>query len=137
MTFTGRSSPLYRWLHQLNSPVSRKPHFSITLPEADDDDMTEKVVDTNTYSVTLDYLDRRYELKVPYNKRILEVALEQKINLPYSCAAGMCSSCTSTCVAGGIRMEYNEVLTDEEVRNGRVLICTAHPTADHTHIVVG
>lgn len=116
--------------------IKRETYF-IPEDEADDDDMTEKVVDTNTYLVTLDYLDRRYELTVPYNKRILEVALEQKINLPYSCAAGMCSSCASTCVAGGIRMEYNEVLTDEEVKNGRVLICTAHPTADHTHIVVG
>jgi len=33
-------------------------------------------------------------------------------------------------------MDYNEILTDEEVAQGRVLICTAHPTMNNTKIVI-
>jgi len=117
--------------------IKRETYF-IPEDEVDEDDTTEKEVkDTNTYNVIIDYHGKRHELKVPYFKRILDVALENKINLPYSCGAGMCSTCTSTCVAGGVRMDYNEVLTDEEIEKGRVLICTGHPTAENTHIVIG
>ncbi len=117
--------------------IKRETYF-IPEDEVDDDDMTEKEVkDTNTYTVQIDYRQQSYHLEVPFDKRILEVALEQNINLPYSCGAGMCSTCTSTCISGGVRMEYNEVLTDEEIENGRVLICTGHPTQNDTHIVMG
>jgi ring-1,2-phenylacetyl-CoA epoxidase subunit PaaE len=117
--------------------IKRETYF-IPEDEVDEDDMTEKVPkDTNTYTVIIDYQDKTYHLDVPYHKRILDVALDQNINLPYSCRAGMCSTCTSTCTSGGVRMEYNEVLTDEEIENGRVLICTGHPTANNTHIVIG
>ncbi len=117
--------------------IKRETYF-IPEDEVDDDDMTEKEVkDTNTYTVQIDYRQKSYHLEVPFNKRILEVALEKDINLPYSCGAGMCSTCTSTCISGGVRMEYNEVLTDEEIQNGRVLICTGHPTQNNTHIVMG
>jgi ring-1,2-phenylacetyl-CoA epoxidase subunit PaaE len=117
--------------------IKRETYF-IPEDEVDEDDMTEKAPkDTNTYSVIIDYQGKTHHLEVPYYKRILDVALDQSINLPYSCRAGMCSTCTATCTSGGVRMEYNEVLTDEEIENGRVLICTGHPTADNTHIVFG
>lgn len=117
--------------------IKRETYF-IPEDEADDDDTTEKKPkDTNTYSVIIDYKDQSYTLEVPYYKRILEVALEQEINLPYSCGAGMCSTCASTCIEGGVRMDYNEVLTDQELEQGRVLICTGHPTSNNTRIVIG
>jgi ring-1,2-phenylacetyl-CoA epoxidase subunit PaaE len=102
--------------------------------ELDEDDTTEKIVDKNTYSVILHFQGNVHHLSVPWPKRILEVALANKINLPYSCSGGVCSTCTATCIEGGVRMDYNEVLTDEEVVNGRVLVCTGHPTEDRTTI---
>lgn len=117
--------------------IKRETYF-IPEDEADDDDTSEKeAADQNTYSVVISWNKNSYELEVPYFKRILDVALENNINLPYSCRGGVCSTCTSTCTAGGVRMDYNEVLTDDEVANGRVLICTAHPTANNTKIVIG
>jgi ring-1,2-phenylacetyl-CoA epoxidase subunit PaaE len=103
--------------------------------EVDEDDTTEKVKDTNTYSVNLHFKGKVHHLLVPYPKRILEVALANKIDLPYSCSGGVCSTCVATCVSGGVRMDYNEVLTDDEVQKGRVLVCTAHPTQNETTIV--
>ncbi|MBB6498143.1 ferredoxin--NADP reductase [Pedobacter cryoconitis] len=115
----------------------KKETYFIPEDEIDEDDMTEKVVkDKNTYTVILEHNNQVYQLEVPWYKRILEVALSHHINVPYSCGAGICSTCVSTCTEGGVRMDYNEVLTDEEIAQGRVLICTAHPTQNNTKIVI-
>lgn len=115
----------------------KKETFVMPEDEVDEDDGTEKVVDKNTYSVILHFKGEVHHLSVSWPKRILEVALANKINLPYSCSGGVCSTCTATCIAGGVRMEYNEVLTDDEVAKGRVLVCTGHPTEDGTTITWG
>lgn len=115
----------------------KKETYFIPDDEVDEDDSSEKIVkDKNTYTVILDFNNRTYQLRVPFDKRILQVALEHDIQVPYSCRAGICSSCVATCTAGGVRMEYNEILTDDEIAKGRVLICTGHPTAEGTHIVI-
>lgn len=116
------------------SQVKRET-FVLPEDEVDEDDATEKVKDTNTYSVNLHFKGKIHHLLVPYPKRILDVALAHKINLPYSCSGGVCSTCTATCISGGVRMDYNEVLTDDEVQKGRVLVCTGHPTQNETTIV--
>ena len=113
----------------------KKETFVMPEDEVDEDDGTIKVVDKNTYSVNLHFQGKIHHLLVPWPKRILEVALANKINIPYSCSGGVCSTCTATCISGGVRMDYNEVLTDEEIANGRVLVCTGHPTENNTTIV--
>ncbi len=112
----------------------KRETFVLPEDEVDEDDTTEKVKDTNTYSVNLHFKGNVYHLLVPYPKRILEVALENKINLPYSCSGGVCSTCAATCIAGHVKMEYNEVLTDQEIAEGRVLVCTGRPTVNETTI---
>ena len=112
----------------------KKEVFVAVEDEVDEDDATEKVVDKNTYSVVLHFKGNVHHLTVPWPKRILEVALANKIDLPYSCSGGVCSTCTATCISGGVRMDYNEVLTDDEVANGRILVCTGHPTENGTTI---
>lgn len=116
------------------SQVKRET-FVLPEDEVDEDDTTEKVKDTNTYSVNLHFKGQVHHLLIPYPKRILEVALANKIDLPYSCSGGVCSTCVANCISGGVRMDYNEVLTDDEVQKGRVLVCTAHPTQNETTIV--
>ena len=113
----------------------KRETFVMPEDEVDEDDSTEKVVDKNTYSVNLHFKGKVHHLSIPWPKRILEVALAHKINIPYSCSGGVCSTCTATCVAGGVKMDYNEVLTDEEIANGRVLVCTGRPTENNTTIV--
>ena len=114
----------------------RRETFVLPEDEIDEDDETEKQLrHTNTYRVILNFKNNVYELAVPYNKTILDVALEHNIGLPYSCHAGICSTCTATCIKGGVDMDYNEVLVDDEIAAGRVLVCTGHPTEDGTTLV--
>lgn len=113
----------------------RRETFVLPEDEVDEDDSTEKVVDKTSYTVNLNFGGFVHHLLIPYPKRILEVALENKIDLPYSCSGGVCSTCVATCISGGVKMTYNEVLTDDEVAKGRVLVCTARPTQNETTIV--
>ncbi|WP_317126219.1 2Fe-2S iron-sulfur cluster-binding protein [Pedobacter metabolipauper] len=114
----------------------KRETFVLPEDEADDDDMSEKQIrDANTYTVNLNYKGVVYSLSVPYNRTILQEALSHHIDLPYSCRAGICSTCTATCTTGNVRMDYNEVLMDHEIAAGRVLVCTGHPTENNTTLV--
>ena len=114
----------------------RRETFHFPEEEEDDDEKEEEVVDTTVYDITLKFNGSTYNLAIPHNKSILDVGLEQKIKLPYSCKSGMCSTCISQVERGEVRMDYNEVLTDREVENGRCLICTSHPIVQGTIIEV-
>lgn len=114
----------------------RKETFHFPEDESDEDEKEAEPVDTNSYTVTLRFQGEEHQLVVPYNESILNVGLAQKIKLPYSCKSGMCSTCISQCTAGSVRMDYNEVLTDREVENGKCLLCTAHPLEAGTVIEV-
>jgi len=114
----------------------KKETFHFPEEEEDEDEKDEIPVDTSSYKLELKFQGETYNLVVPYNKTILDVGLEHKIKLPYSCKSGMCSTCISQVTQGTVRMDYNEVLTDNEVSNGRCLICTSHPLEDNTIIEV-
>lgn len=125
-------------LLRLGFDISQIKRETFVLPEdeADEDDTTEKEIkDKNTYSVILKLNGTEHRLDVPYNRTILQAALDLHINIPYSCRAGICSTCTATCTQGNVHMDYNEVLLDNEIAAGRVLVCTGHPTENETTIV--
>ena len=114
----------------------KRETFHFPEEEEDDDEKEEVVEEIVDYNVILQFNGQDYHLVVPSNETILNVGLSQKIKLPYSCKSGMCSTCISQVVKGGVRMDYNEVLTDREVDNGKCLICVSHPTEDNTIIQV-
>ena len=60
---------------------------------------------------------------------ILEAALKQGIDAPYSCQGGICSSCLARITSGTAIMRKNSILTDAEIADGLVLTCQAHPTS--------
>ncbi|WP_285059215.1 ferredoxin--NADP reductase [Pedobacter ginsengisoli] len=125
-------------LLELGFDISQIKRETFVLPEdeVDEDDMTEKTVkDTSTYSVVLKLKGQEHRIAVPYDRTILQVALDHHIDIPYSCRAGICSTCTANCTKGHVRMDYNEVLVDDEIAAGRVLVCTGHPTENETTIV--
>lgn len=114
----------------------KKETFHFPEEEEDDDEREEEPVDMTSYDIKLRFQGEEYALTIPYDKTVLDVGLEHKIRLPYSCKSGMCSTCISQCRAGSVRMDYNEVLTDKEVENGRCLICVSHPLEEGTVIEV-
>ena len=74
--------------------------------------------------------DEEFEFEMSKEQTILEAALKQDIDAPYSCQGGICSSCIARISEGEVKMRQNNILTDGEVADGLVLTCQAHPTSD-------
>ena len=72
--------------------------------------------------------DIEYNLEMNDDKTILDFALENDIDAPYSCQGGICSSCIARLTEGKAEMRKNQILTDDEVAEGLILTCQAHPT---------
>ena len=65
---------------------------------------------------------------------ILEAALKQGLDAPYSCQGGICSSCLARITSGTAEMVKNAILTDGEIASGLILTCQAHPTSSEVVI---
>ena len=65
---------------------------------------------------------------------ILDAALKQGIDAPYSCQGGICSSCMARISNGTAEMKKNAILTDGEIAEGLTLTCQAHPTSSEIYI---
>jgi ring-1,2-phenylacetyl-CoA epoxidase subunit PaaE len=92
--------------------------------------------DTLAHQVTIRLNGIIHTLEVQYPQSILAVAKSKKLNLPYSCEAGRCGSCVATCTSGKIWMAYNEVLMEDELIKGRVLLCQGFPVGGDADILI-
>ena len=71
---------------------------------------------------------------MPQKKYILNAALDKDLDAPYSCQGGICSSCLAKVTEGTVKMDRNEILTDDEIEEGLILTCQAHPTSPKVSI---
>jgi len=78
--------------------------------------------------------DEETSFLMPKTKNILDMALSQNIDAPYSCQGGICSSCLARIKKGKAIMTQNNVLTDSEVAEGLILTCQAHPTTPSIYV---
>ena len=74
--------------------------------------------------------EEEFEFTMSQEQSILEAALKQDIDAPYSCQGGICSSCIARITEGEAKMRQNNILTDGEVAEGLILTCQAHPISD-------
>lgn len=65
---------------------------------------------------------------------LLEAALKQGIDAPYSCQGGVCSSCLARVTKGTAEMKKNVILTEKEIAAGLILTCQAHPTSSEIFV---
>lgn len=79
-------------------------------------DITVKL-DGRTFSFGLDYT----------GSSILDAALAQGADLPFSCKGGICTTCKAKLVEGAVEMEVNYGLEEDEVNAGFILTCQSHP----------
>ena len=68
------------------------------------------------------------------DKTILELALENDIDAPYSCQGGICSTCLAKLTLGSVKMDNNQILTDDEIQDGYILSCQSRPSSDEVEI---
>ena len=90
-----------------------------------------------TRSVKIIYEGEEYGIMVEPGKTILETALDENIDLPYSCQAGLCTACRGKCLSGKVKMDDEEGLSQDEREEGYVLTCVGHPLTDDVTIEIG
>ena len=61
---------------------------------------------------------------------ILDAALQNSMDAPYACKAGVCSTCRCRVIEGEVEMATNHALEDYEVEKGYVLSCQSYPVTD-------
>lgn len=77
-------------------------------------------------SIVLDDEETSFEMRM--DELILDAALAKGLDAPYSCQGGVCSSCLAKVVEGAAEMEKNTILDEDEIAEGLILTCQAHPT---------
>ena len=89
----------------------------------------------NTSSIIeIVYEDIIYKIKNPKGKTVLDAALDSKIDVPYSCQGGVCSSCIAKLISGNVTMDNNQILTDKEINDGLILVCQSKSKDDYLKI---
>jgi ring-1,2-phenylacetyl-CoA epoxidase subunit PaaE len=88
---------------------------------------------TSKVSIKLDGISVAFDL--PFDgDTILEAALKQGADLPFSCKGGVCATCKARLLEGKVDMEVHYALEQEEIDEGYILTCQSHPRTDKVAI---
>ncbi len=102
-------------------------HFELFTSSSEEVEMDADLEGKTNITVLVD--DEEFNFVMDQKKTILDAALEEDIDAPYSCQGGVCSSCICKVTDGTAIMEKNSILTDGELAEGLILACQAHPTS--------
>ena len=125
------------WLQQRGID-KKKIHFELfTTPGQNTEARSRKseagnkdgALQTSQVTVKLDGI--AFDFELPFDgDTILEAALKQGADLPFSCKGGVCSTCKAKLLQGQVDMDINYALEPEEVAQGFILTCQSHPRTD-------
>ena len=91
--------------------------------------------DKATRDVVIKMNGNAYKVEVK-QQSILQTALAQGLDMPFSCQGGICTACMGKCTSGKVEMEFSDSLTPEQIAEGYVLTCIGHPKSDDVVIEI-
>ena len=125
---SGMMHTIEKALESLNVPKTQV-HKESFIPGVSDEltgnKKESKVVLEQVVTIVLD--GEEHKVTVPPNKSILDAALDDNIDMPFSCQSGLCTACRGKLLQGKVYMDEDEGLTDKELEDGYVLNCQAPP----------
>jgi len=80
---------------------------------------------TTEVTVIMDGRRRTFAMRTGTDT-ILDAAADAGIDLPFSCKAGVCSTCRTKLLSGKVDLAQNFALEDWELEQGFILACQAH-----------
>ena len=80
-------------------------------------------------TVTVGGRSSRFKLAAD-GENILDAALNNGADLPFSCKGGVCATCKAKLLEGQVDMDLNHALSDKELAEGFILTCQSHPVSD-------
>lgn len=89
---------------------------------------------TSKISVKVD--GRSFDFNIPFDsdETILDAALQQGADLPFACKGGMCCTCKAKLLKGEVNMDVHWGLEHEEIEQGFILTCQAHPKTEEVAV---
>ena len=87
---------------------------------------------TGTAKVKVIYDEEETEFELAsVGENVLEAAMRNDVDAPFSCKGAVCCTCKAKVTEGKMIMDANYALSDEEVAEGFVLACQAHPASEN------
>jgi len=77
---------------------------------------------TAEVTVLMDGRRRSFTMRMD-DETVLDAAARAGVELPFSCRAGVCSTCRTKVIRGEVAMAQNYALEDWELEQGYVLAC--------------
>ncbi|MEL6131823.1 MAG: iron-sulfur cluster-binding domain-containing protein, partial [Bacteroidota bacterium] len=99
--------------------------------------MIQAAADGPTYQVKVHWAGEVHQVRVPPGQTLLDAAITQGLDLPYSCKRGTCSTCMGRLKAGKAEMVNPAALLDFEIELGKILVCQTIPLSEDLEVVVG
>ena len=123
--------------HLLQNNVDKGSiHFELfTSPGSKNGELNKSTTDSNVENVeseitiVIDGDESTFSLQTK-GTNILDAALEAGVDAPFACKGAVCCTCRAKVLEGEVKMDLNYSLEEEEVADGYVLTCQAHPITD-------
>ena len=112
--------------HNIDKSIIFFELFKAAKP-ADNDSDSDVISGQTKITILVDDEEATFEMN--QKQTILEAALDEDIDAPYSCQGGICSSCVARITEGTATMRQNNILTQGELDDGLILTCQAQPTS--------
>ncbi len=100
-------------------------HFELFTASTEDADLH---IPDGKAEITVILDDEETTFSMDKTDDILAASLRNNLDAPYSCQGGVCSSCLGKVTEGKAVMSKNSILTEDEIEEGFILTCQAHPT---------
>lgn len=85
---------------------------------------------SNTHTVEIQHQGNTHTLTVPEDQTVLSAAQAAGLDLPYSCSAGVCTTCAAQILEGAVDQTDGMGVSPELQAQGYALLCVSYPRSD-------
>lgn len=83
-----------------------------------------------SYTVEIHHQGTSTTLSVPDDQTILDAAQAAGLDLPYSCSAGVCTTCAALVLEGSVDQADGMGVSPDLQAEGYALLCVAYPRSN-------
>jgi ferredoxin len=85
---------------------------------------------SNTYAVEINHQGNKQTIQVSEDQTILQAAQDAGIDLPFSCSAGVCTTCAAHLSEGQVEQSDGMGLSPNLQAEGYALLCVSYPRSN-------
>ena len=115
-------------LNKVNQKNIHFERFTVVKNEDKTNNNTDEII--ANVMVSIDGEDFEFTLSNK-GQTILDATMEQGADVPFSCKGGVCCTCKAKVMEGKAIMDQNFSLSEDEVEEGFILTCQAHPITEN------